>query len=357
MMAARNSLVLLAVLLAGCQREQTQVYNVPKEKELEQAQAVVQRPVNWTTPPAWQEHPGEGMRLASFTVMDKSGRPAEVTIVPMSGIAGTTSGNVNRWRSQVNLGPLPEQEISKQLATVDIGAAQGQIYDVTSTEPILDKKFNARIIAAMLTRGDTTFFFKMTGADALVQEQKPAFLQFLKSITFQGADPEQPASQPTPVASTETPAAAADSGAHPNWQVPANWHQAPSSPMLVAKFMVPGTGDARADINISSSQGTGGGIAANINRWRGQLGLPPVEDQAAIDKLVSAINVTDGLASCVDLAGTGQATGKATRCVAIIVPHGGDTWFYKLMGDAGVVEKEKAAFVQFVQNVKYPNAL
>jgi|SRR5581483_5326464 len=352
-----KSLILPAVLLAACGREQTQVYDVPKESTTPAAIAApaVQKPVNWTTPAVWQEHPGEGMRLASFTVVDKTGRPAEVTIVPMGGSVGTISGNVNRWRSQVNLGPIEEQEISKQLANVDIGPAQGQLYDVTSPDPILDKKANARILAAMLNRGDTTYFFKMTGAESLVGEQKPVFLQFLKSITFQEANgvPESPGAMPTPVASSSLPAPTADAGAHPNWQVPANWQPAPSSPMLVAKFIVPGAGDARADINISSSQGVGGGMAANINRWRGQLGLPSVADQAGMDKLVSELNIAGGKASCIDMSGTSQATGKAARVVAVIVPREGETWFYKLMGDSGLVEKEKAAFVQFVQTVKY----
>ena len=41
------------------------------------------------------------------------------------------------------------------------------------------------------------------------------------------------------------------------------------------------------------------------------------------------------------------------RGVASILARVGDTWFYKQMGDAALVEKEKAAFVQFVQTVKY----
>ena len=37
------------------------------------------------------------------------------------------------------------------------------------------------------------------------------------------------------------------------------------------------------------------------------------------------------------------------RLVAVIVPHGTSTWFYKLTGDAPVVAQEKAAFVKFVR--------
>jgi hypothetical protein len=40
--------------------------------------------------------------------------------------------------------------------------------------------------------------------------------------------------------------------------------------------------------------------------------------------------------------------------VAVMVPHGDNTWFYKLSGEGPVVEEEKAGFVKFVQTVRYP---
>jgi hypothetical protein len=39
--------------------------------------------------------------------------------------------------------------------------------------------------------------------------------------------------------------------------------------------------------------------------------------------------------------------------VGVLVPQNGQTWFYKLMGDAKVVESQKDAFTKFVQGVKY----
>ena len=53
-------------------------------------------------------------------------------------------------------------------------------------------------------------------------------------------------------------------------------------------------------------------------------------------------------------AGMDAKTGEPARLVAVIVPHGADTWFYKLLGEGPVVEKEKDSFVKFVQTVHYP---
>ncbi len=58
----------------------------------------------------------------------------------------------------------------------------------------------------------------------------------------------------------------------------------------------------------------------------------------------------------VDISGTSSQTGQPAQLVAVIVPQAGQTWFYKLMGDAKVVAGQKDAFIQFVRSAKYPDA-
>ena len=72
-----------------------------------------------------------------------------------------------------------------------------------------------------------------------------------------------------------------------------------------------------------------------------------------LNKLVTSLDVTGGKATLVDMSGTDTRTSQPARLVGVIVSVNGQTWFYKLMGDASVVESQKAAFIQFVQSVKY----
>ena len=134
--------------------------------------------------------------------------------------------------------------------------------------------------------------------------------------------------------------------------MPAGWREVSGGQFLVAKFILAGPDNAAAAVNVSSSPGEGGGLVGNINRWRGQLGLGQLSDDDA-NKLVTVIDVQGGKASLVDLSGTDARTGKPTRLVGVIVPQSGQTWFYKLMGDAKVVESQKDAFIKFVQGLKY----
>jgi hypothetical protein len=153
-----------------------------------------------------------------------------------------------------------------------------------------------------------------------------------------------------------TPAAAAtDSSDKPTWTVPASWQTAPLTQFLLAKFAIPGMGDAKAEVNISALAGDGGGLLANVNRWRGQLGLSHFE-QVDLTAAASTFDASGTQASVVDFTGTNAKTGKAARLIGVVLPTGGQTWFYKLMGDNEVVAQQKDAFVRFIQSAKYPDA-
>ena len=140
--------------------------------------------------------------------------------------------------------------------------------------------------------------------------------------------------------------------AKPSWEVPAGWKEIPGGQFLVAKFVLGGGASAQASVNVSMSSGDGGGILANVNRWRNQLSLGP-EAEADLAKELQSLDLPGGKATLADISGQDGRTGQKARLLAVVVPRSGDTWFYKLMGDAQIVEREKEAFMKFVQTVKY----
>src|SRR6266853_2068616 len=111
----------------------------------------------------------------------------------------------------------------------------------------------------------------MSGDDELVANQKPAFVAFLKSVSFgsAGSSAGLPPSHP-PVGDATMPLMSAGAGApsssegKPDWQVPTGWQEVAAGQFLIAKFMVPGPGSAQATVNISMSPGDGGGLAGNL---------------------------------------------------------------------------------------------
>jgi hypothetical protein len=127
----------------------------------------------------------------------------------------------------------------------------------------------------------------------------------------------------------------------------------PLAQFLVAKYLIAGTDGAKAEVNVSSLAGVGGGLAPNVNRWRAQLGLAPATE-ADLAKL-GTLDASGTKATLVELSGTNPRTGQLATLVGVVLPLGDQTWFYKLMGDAAVVTQQKDAFTKFVQSAKYPD--
>jgi hypothetical protein len=379
---------MLLLLVAGCHRDEVKVYRVAKDQEQPQQQTAPALPTDspnpslppghpdissaaaaslpaasasalpqltWKTPDGWTEVPPSEMRVASFKVAGPDGKSADVSVIPLPGLAGSDEANVNRWRGQVGLSPVSPDELKKSAEDVEAAGRPAQLYDIAGQNP--GSGDAERILGVIQHRDDMAWFFKMTGDAGLVEQEKPAFVAFLKSLSFAAAPAPMalPPSHPSvgDMGMGASPAASPiSSEGKPNWQVPAGWQEVSGGQFLVAKFMLTAEGGGTAAVNVSSSAGEGGGLTSNINRWRGQLGLASLSEDD-VNKLVTAFDVPGGRASLVDLSGTDARTAQPTRLVGAIVPINGQTWFYKLMGDAKVVESQKAAFTQFVQGVKY----
>ncbi len=367
---------LIALLAAGCGRNEVKVYSVAKEPSPGQEQAMppghpdtggrAAPRLQWKLPAGWEElAPGE-MRVASFKVKGQGTKQADVSVIPLPGTAGGDLNNVNRWRvDQAGLQPVSAEELKQLAQSVEIAGQPADLYDVAGKNPGSGEP--ARILGTIQHREGTAWFFKMTGDDDLVAQQKPAFVEFLKSLKFEaqgatalpashppidGAMPALPAGHPD-ISMPPSASGAISSEGKPNWQVPSAWKEIPGGPFLVAKFAIAGDGGAQAAVNVSMSAGEGGGLLANVNRWREQqLKLSPV-DESELGKLATTVDVAGGKAAFLDMAGTDAKSGQPVRLVGAMVPQAGQTWFYKLMGDAKLVGGQKDAFTKFVQTVKY----
>ena len=63
-----------------------------------------------------------------------------------------------------------------------------------------------------------------------------------------------------------------------SWIVPANWLEIDKTSMRLASFNAP-YGNGIADISVTNFSGDGGGLKANVNRWRKQIGLQSQSEQ------------------------------------------------------------------------------
>ncbi|HXR47652.1 MAG TPA: hypothetical protein VN784_09450 [Candidatus Limnocylindrales bacterium] len=361
-------LLLIAATLAGCGRDNVKVYRLSNDDSSSAAPPpnatatavpdqsgnnAAQPQLQWTLPAGWtQVAPGE-MSIASFKVSGPNGAEADVSVVPLPGMAGGDTANVNRWRGQMGLAAATADELQKMAEAVQVGDQSATLYDLVGSD-------NAkRILGVIQQRSGTTWFFKMTGDATLVEQQKPQFTAFLKSLTFTAASQSAalpPGHPDIGGADQNAPMMPADStgAGKPAWTVPTAWQAVPASQFLLAEYSIAGANGTKAEVNVAELNGSGGGVLANVNRWRGQIGLDPV-DETGLAKVTTTLNVAGGQATLVDMTGN-DMSGQSTRLVAAIVPMDDQTWFYKLAGDAQVVAGQKDAFTKFVQTARYSNA-
>ncbi len=365
-------LFLAAWLSSGCGQDGVKAYNVPKEQP---AQTTPENPpadhpdvgtaaaasqLKWTTPDGWKELPAGEFRVGSFKVTGRDGKQADVSVIPLPGAAGGDFSNVNRWRGQVRQPPVSEEELKTLGQAVEVAGEPATLYEQNGANPAGEP---TRILAVIQHRSGTAWFFKMTGDDQFVAQEKPVFVEFLKSVQLptDGAaaapppmtDGSLPPGHPdiSAVPAGPVPEAASHPGT-PQWEAPPGWKEVPGGQFLVAKFMISGEGGGQAAVNISSSMGDGGGIAANVNRWRKQLGLSELSGND-LAKSVKTIETTSGRATLIEMNGRDARSSQPASLVGVMVMQPGQAWFYKLMGDAQVVAGQKDAFTRFVQEVKY----
>jgi len=138
--------------------------------------------------------------------------------------------------------------------------------------------------------------------------------------------------------------------AEPKWgPIPKTWIATTPNPMRKGSWSVTQADGSKAEIAVTVFPGDVGGDTANVNRWRGQLGLEKVTDEK-IKSDQSPINVGNLTGRVYQLA---SADGKKFT-TAVILPKNNATWFFKLTGDTAVVSSEKESFLKMVTQTQLP---
>ncbi len=130
------------------------------------------------------------------------------------------------------------------------------------------------------------------------------------------------------------------------WTLPAGWQERQGGgDMRHATLTPPG---AKAEVTVVRLSGPAGGELANVNRWRNQLGLPPLgePDLAPARKILGS---AAGELAVYDFTSAGA---EKLRTVAGLTSIQGETWFFKLTGDADAVATVRPAFLDLLGSLR-----
>jgi hypothetical protein len=107
-------------------------------------------------------------------------------------------------------------------------------------------------------------------------------------------------------------------------------------------------GDTKVDVSVVVLGGPAGGELANVNRWRGQLGLAPV-DEATLPSLRKVVPTKAG---DVSLFSFESADAKGRMLVGYLFAND-STWFVKMTGEAAAVGAVSADFTKLVKTLSF----
>lgn len=254
----------------------------------------------WQLPQGWREEAGTGMRFATL-IVDEQSPPLELTVIALPAAGGDFSeqllANVNRWRGQLTLPPLSQDDLARETQTI------------------------------RLSGGQTVTWVDFTGT------AKP---DNMMAPFASGTGLSRPS---TPAPSAELPF---------NATPPSGWSPGRTSTLRKAAFVVPVPGAERnVEITVVDLAREAGDRLANVNRWREQVGLQPI-DATQLASIMQQIDLDGATADLVELEGTGGET-----IVGAIVDRGERTWFFKLHGPSPAAVEQKAAFLDYLRSLRW----
>lgn len=129
-----------------------------------------------------------------------------------------------------------------------------------------------------------------------------------------------------------------------DWKLPAGWSEDPQ-PRAMRETTAYTSADAasRAEVVVSRLGAQFGDMLGNINRWRGQVGLPPLEKEESGE----ALELPAGKATLFSLEGPEQSQ------LVVRISRSDSNWFFKLIGPKAAVAKDKQAFLDVLKTISF----
>ncbi|MCU0776592.1 MAG: hypothetical protein MUF86_02880 [Akkermansiaceae bacterium] len=300
-------------------------------------------------PPAhWKKLSPSAMLLGKYLIEGPDGATVDVTFSTLRSAPGGLLANINRWRDQLGQGPLDEASLKQNTRTVPSGFGEAVFVEIEGLVDKADAKKDGRLIGAIAESGASAWFFKLRGNEALAAAERENFINWIGSVKpaesskvpMHGSAPGEGITPP------EEAAVVPAGDGSVTWDLPDGWIVVNGSSARYATIAITGADGSKGELAVTRFPGDVGGDLANVNRWRGQIGLKPI-DGAALAANVTQVTAGPKSIKLID------ATGPQNRCAAGWVAHGGETWFFKFTGPDALVGAEKEKFTALLESVRF----
>jgi hypothetical protein len=308
----------------------------------------------WKLPTGWNEEAGNGIRLATIVIPGDKRLEITVSTANWSDAQKSMLDNVNRWRGQLQLSPIgPAQlhDVSHEAKAGDrpimIVDMRGQFKSGGMTPPFASGAFGSRATGGPGANNDSS--------NGLPAGHPPI-------DATPGSGPGLPAGHP-PIDNASPPAEAPAVNAEapsdaPKFTLAPTWKALPAQGMSKAEFVV-SDGPQETHVKIFAFPANAGPMIAdpllNINRWRGQIGLKPLEKDrlAAATQLIEIDGQKAMYVPMIPDTSKPEESQIKEGTLAAILKNGDQLWFIKMSGQSDLVKKHQDEFKAFLKSLKF----
>ncbi len=285
----------------------------------------------WDLPAGWKELPPAKFRDANFAVPGRDRLECYVTVLPGGG--GGIAANIARWHRQMGLGAISDAEILALPRTRFFGADGPLVrIDGSFQGSGAEKASGGYTMAATVVElADAAVTAKLVGPSADVAAEFDRFVALCASMRDIA---------PAGVPEGHPPVGGFDA-AGLKWTAPEGWREGPAKQMRLVTFVPAETTGVECYVTVLS--GVAGGLEANVNRWRGQLGQTPL---SAAD--LAALTVLPVLGRDARLV---EIDGGASSLLGLVCELGPQTVFVKMTGPTEVLRAERERFLSFCKSL------
>lgn len=268
----------------------------------------------WKLPDGWHELPGTDERYATLETGGEQPLEVSVTVLPRrdDDDAGYLLANVNRWRKQMGASEITAADLERE-RQIDAGGTKATLVDLVG-----------RMRPAAMGGPFADGAHPPLGPDMAGGSDRERTLQHAPD----GGDAGAKRTGKTRKLHYETPE---------------GWHEQPAKGLSLANFTV-GEGPMAAQLTVIPLGNEAGDLVANVNRWRGQIGLAPSE-RDAIESEAEPIDVGPGKGTYLRLVGAERSI------LAVLYPTDDGVWFITLKGGNDLIAQEVEHFQSFVHSL------
>lgn len=137
-------------------------------------------------------------------------------------------------------------------------------------------------------------------------------------------------------------AAHAPAGLDFTCELPEGWAEVPGTGMRKVSYTIPGTSIDFYLISLSM-----GDLPSNVNRWRGQVGLPPASPEE-IAQDTQALAIEDHPSSYIEIYNAEGSKG----IIAAIIPVEPQYWYFTAKGTVDELKAHASEIRTFLESVK-----